>query len=270
MIEVRALWFSYIGENYILKDINITIKEGEFIAILGDNGAGKTTLIKHFNGLLKPKKGSVTVDGIDTKKATVATLSRKVGIVFQYPETMFFSETVKDEIEFALKNFGFDEAMRKKRIQDVLTMLWLKNYEERSPFTLSGGEQRRLALACVLAWDPKYIVMDEPTAGQDRFQREILIDIIKTLRRRGKGVVIVTHDVEFVAELKPRVVVMKDGVIIADGNAEEILSDEGLMEHAGLITPVIAKITKNLKEYSIKTYAINIIDLINVIESRVK
>jgi len=246
MIEVKNLWFSY-DTNLILKNINLTIHEGEFVAIMGDNGAGKTTLIKHFNGLLKPKKGRVLVDGLDTRQYTVARLSKLVGIVFQYPEKMFFCETVKDEIEFALKNFGFDPELRKKKIKNVITMLWLDGLEHRSPFTLSGGEQRRLALACVLAWDPKYIVLDEPTAGQDGFQREILVDIIRNLRLRNKTVVIVTHDVEFVAELKPRVVLMKSGEIIADGAADEVLSNHILMEKAGLIPPTISILSSELK-----------------------
>jgi len=271
MIKIENLWFGYNSNDVVLRGINLTIDESEFVAIMGDNGAGKTTLIKHFNGLLKPKRGRVLIDDMDTRKYTVAELSRKVGIVFQYPEKMFFCETVRDEIEFALKNFGFDDKLRKRRVKDVLAMLWLNGLENRSPFTLSGGEQRRLALACVLAWDPKYIVMDEPTAGQDRFQREVLIDVIRTLRNRGKTVIIVTHDVEFVAELKPRVILMKKGEVIADGDAEKVLSCKPSLEQAGLIPPAIFRVSNRLRDRGLNiSLTINVTDLIRELDSLLK
>jgi energy-coupling factor transport system ATP-binding protein len=266
MILVEDLWFTY-GEDFILKNINLEIGKGEFIAIMGDNGAGKTTLVKHFNGLLKPSKGKVIVDDLDTSKASIYDLSRKVALVFQYPEKMFFSETVWDEVNFALKNFGFDEDYRIHRINKVLALLWLDGLKDRSPFTLSGGEQRRLALACALAWDPDYIVLDEPTAGQDKYQREILTKIIQVLVEQEKSVIIVTHDIEFVAELKPRVVLMYNGEIVADGAAEDILSNEKLLRSSGLYPPSIIDVSRPLFDKGIiKKPIINIHDFIAALE----
>lgn len=250
MIEVRDVWFSYGGEP-VLRGVTLTIKEGEFVAIMGENGAGKTTLIKHFNGLLKPSRGTVIVDGIDTRSATVARLSRIVGIAFQYPEKMFFCNTVWEEVEFGLRNFGWEGEKLRRRVEEVLEMMRLKGLEDRSPFSLSGGEQRRLAIACIVAWDPKYVVLDEPTAGQDWTQRTVLSEVIGRLTKAGKAVVIVTHDVEFVAELKPRVVLMANGKIIADGPAEKVLSDRDLLEEAGLRQPAVARFAERLRQLGI-------------------
>ncbi len=272
MIVVKDLWFKYpYREEYALKGINLEIKEGEFVAIMGDNGAGKTTLIKHLNGLLKPSRGDVYIDNISTKEASIAELSRKVALVFQYPEKMFFNESVAKEIEFGLKNFGFPEIVRRRQINKVLSLLWLDGLEDRSPFMLSGGEQRRLALATVLAWDPKYVVLDEPTAGQDRFNREVLMGIIKMLINQQKTVIIVTHDVEFVAELKPRVIIMCRGKIIADGSAEKILTDAELLDKAGLYPPAIAKLTLELKNLGyINKVMVNLEDILSYLSIAIK
>lgn len=272
MIVIENLWFKYpFKHEYTLKNINLEIQEGEFIAIMGDNGAGKTTLIKHLNGLLKPNKGRVLIDELDTKEASVAELSKKVALVFQYPEKMFFNESVVKEIEFGLKNFNFPENVRKRQINKVISLLWLNNLENRSPFTLSGGEQRRLALAAVLAWDPKYIVLDEPTAGQDRFNREVLIGIINMLLNHGKTVVVVTHDVEFVAELKPRIIVINEGQILADGPADDILTNLKLLYKAGLNPPSISSLTLKLCEKGyLERPLINLKDITAFLDKHVK
>ena len=270
MILVKGLWFKYpSSKSYALKGIDLEIREGEFVAIMGDNGAGKTTLIKHFNGLLKPSKGDVYIDGINTRNSSVAELSKKVAVMFQYPEKMFFCETVYKEVEFGLRNFGFSESKRTERINNLLRKLNLIELRDKSPFLLSGGEQRRLALSCILAWDPKYIVLDEPTAGQDRFNKNILINIIKTLLHEGKTIIIVTHDVEFVAELKPRVVLMNSGKIEADGSADDILTNLDILRKVGLTPPSIVKLTKNLKDHGyISELAVNIEDFLRIVHLR--
>jgi energy-coupling factor transport system ATP-binding protein len=179
---------------------------------MGQNGAGKSTFVKHFNGLLKPTTGTVKVNDVDTKKTSVAALARNVGFVFQNPDHQLFSETVEDEISFALKNFGFEKDVIEKRVDWALNLLSLTQYRKTSPFLLSGGERKRVALASVLAWDPKTLVLDEPTIGQDHEQKEILRQFILQMQTQGKTVVAVTHDVEFVAECNPRVVLMKEGI----------------------------------------------------------
>jgi len=246
MIEVKDIYFTYPTGVEALKGVTLTIKDGEFVAIMGQNGAGKTTLVKNFNGLLRPPKGVALIDGVSTKDVSVAKLARTVGFVFQNPDHQLFSETVEEEIAFALRNFGFDAATVEKRVTWALNLLDLAEYRKASPFMLSGGERKRVALASVLAWDPKVVILDEPTIGQDHRQKENLRQFIVQLNEQGKTVVIVTHDVEFVAECNPRVVLMREGRIIADGEAKRILTDTTLALEASIVPPQIAQIFHGL------------------------
>ena len=242
MIEVQDLHFTYPSGVEALKGISLTIQNGEFVAIMGENGAGKTTMVKHFNGLLKPTRGKVLVDGVETTKVSVATLARKVGFVFQNPDHQLFSETVEEEIAFALKNFGFSSDIIEKRVTWALNLLGLTQYRKTSPFMLSGGERKRVALASVLAWDPKILILDEPTIGQDYQQKEKLRQFILQMKEQGKTVVIVTHDVEFVAECNPRVLLMRGGKIVADGEAGKVLTTPETLNQASIVPPQIAQI----------------------------
>ena len=258
MIEVEDVYFTYPNGVEALKGISLKIKNGEFVAIMGQNGAGKTTLVKHFNGLLKPTKGKVLVDGVETTKVSVATLARKVGFVFQNPDTQLFSETVEDEVAFALKNFGFKENVIKKRVSWALNLLGLTQYRKTSPFMLSGGERKRVALASVLAWNPKILILDEPTIGQDYQQKEKLRQFILQLKAQRKTIIIVTHDVEFVAECNPRVILMREGKIVADGKAREILTTPEILNQASIVPPQIAQIFLQLSDFS---FPKNVIDI---------
>ena len=187
MIEAVDVHFSYPNNVEALKGVSLTVKDGEFIAIMGQNGAGKSTFVKHFNGLLKPSVGTVRVDGIETTKTSVATLARNVGFVFQNPDHQLFSETVEDEIAFALKNFGFHPDVIEQRITWALELLTLTQYRKTSPFLLSGGERKRVALASVLAWDPQMLILDEPTIGQDHEQKEKLRQFIVQMQTQKKN-----------------------------------------------------------------------------------
>ena len=246
IIEVEGVSFAYPSGVQALKDVSLNIRKGEFVAIMGENGAGKTTLVKHFNGLLRPQEGSVTVDGVDVSQVSVAALSRKVGLVFQSPDDQLFSENVESEIAFALNNFGFERDVVEKRVDWALNLLNIEQYRESSPFILSGGERKRVALASVLAWDPAIVVLDEPTIGQDQAQKERLRHFLMQLRTQGKTTIMVTHDVEFVAECRPRIVLMADGGIIADGSTKEVMTDEDAMERASVSPPEITKIFSRL------------------------
>lgn len=242
MIEAKEVHFTYPSGVEVLKGVSLTIKDGEFVAIMGQNGAGKTTLVKHFNGLLKPTKGQVFADGKDVTKTSVASLARNVGFVFQNPDSQLFSETVEEEIAFALKNFGFEQEVTEKRITWALNLLALTQYRKTSPFMLSGGERKRVALASVLAWDPKTLILDEPTIGQDYQQKEKLRQFILQLRTQEKTVIMVTHDVEFVAECNPRVMLMREGRVIADGEARSILTNPEVLTAASIVPPQVAQI----------------------------
>jgi len=248
MIEVQDLYFTYPSGVEALRGISLTINDGEFVAIMGENGAGKTTLVKHFNGLLKPTKGRVLVNGVDTRDVSVAALSRKVGFVFQNPDHQLFSETVKEEIAFALKNFGFSREVIERRVAWALNLLGLTQYEKTSPFMLSGGERKRVALASVLAWDPEILILDEPTIGQDYRQKENLRQFILQMKAQGKTIVVVTHDVEFVAECNPRVLLMRGGKIVADGEARKVLTDLEILNLASIIPPQVTQIFLNLSD----------------------
>jgi energy-coupling factor transport system ATP-binding protein len=260
LIEVDNVYFTYPTEPRVeaLKGVSLRIQDGEFVAIMGQNGAGKTTLVKQFNGLLKPTKGEVKVDSVSTRDISVAQLAKKVGFVFQNPDHQLFSETVEEEVAFALKNFSFDAETLEKRVTWALNLLDLAEYRKTSPFMLSGGERKRVALASVLAWDPKVVILDEPTIGQDHRQKENLRQFIVQLNSQGKTVVTVTHDVEFVAECNPRVILMTQGQIVADGEAKKILTDPELALRASIVPPQITQVFLGLAYLGLPT---NVIDV---------
>ena len=258
MIEVKDVYFTYRSGVEALKGASLTIRNGEFVAIMGQNGAGKTTLVKHFNGLLKPTKGKVFIDEIDTTKVSVAKLARNVGFVFQNPDHQLFCETVEEEIAFALRNFEFKENIVKRRVTWALNLLGLSQYRKTSPFMLSGGERKRVALASVLAWNPKILILDEPTIGQDYQQKEKLRQFILQMKAQRKTIIIVTHDVEFVAECNPRVLLMRDGKIVADGEARQVLTNSEILTQASIVPPQIAQIFQQLTDLGLPK---NVIDV---------
>jgi len=270
VIEVKDLYFTYPTGVEALKGITLTVDDGEFLAIMGQNGAGKTTLVKHFNGLLKPTRGEVVVDGVSTQKVSVAQLARKVGFVFQNPDHQLFCETVEEEVAFALRNFGFEENAIKKRVDWALNLLDVTQYRQTSPFMLSGGERKRVALASILAWDPQVAILDEPTIGQDHQQKDKLRQFIVQLNAQKKTVIVVTHDVEFVAECNPRVVLMTKGKIVAEGLAEEILTNQKLVAQASIVPPQISQIFLGLADLGLPTNVIDVHEarriLLNLLE----
>jgi energy-coupling factor transport system ATP-binding protein len=270
MIEVKDLHFTYPTGLKALRGINIKIVDGEFLAVMGQNGAGKTTLVKHFNGLLKPTKGEVLVNGVSTRDVSVAKLARNVGFVFQNPDHQLFSETVEEEIAFALKNFDFEKAVIEKQVDWALNLLDIFKYRKTSPFMLSGGERKRVALASILAWDPQVIILDEPTIGQDQQQKEKLQQFILQLNAQKKTVVVVTHDVEFVAECNPRVVLMSQGKILAEGIAKKLLTKQKLVEQASIVPPQITQIFLELADLGLPTDIIDVHEATKILLSRLR
>jgi energy-coupling factor transport system ATP-binding protein len=270
MITLKDVHYSYASNIEALKGVSLTINDGDFIAIMGQNGAGKTTVIKHFNGLLKPSSGTVRVNGVETTKTSVAALARNIGFVFQNPDNQLFSETVENEIAFALKNFGLDKETIEKRVTWALDFLSLAQYRKTSPFLLSGGERKRVALASVLAWDPEALVLDEPTIGQDHEQKEKLRHFILQLQAKKKTVVMVTHDVEFVAECNPRVILMRNGKIVVDGTAKNILTNSKLLEESSIVLPQIAQVFTKLSPLGLPTDIIDIDEAKTAILSKTK
>lgn len=249
MITVEDVHFSYGGRE-VLRGVSLTLGQ-EILALVGPNGSGKTTLAKHLNGLLKPTRGRVLVDGMDTREHTVAELSRKVGYVFQNPEHMFFEETVFKEVAFGPKNLGLSEEEVEERVREALRAVGLEGFEERTPYSLSGGEKQRLAIACVLAMRPKYLVLDEPTTGLDWKAERSVVEVIKSLKERGHGILLITHDMDLVLELADRVVLLQGGRKVFDGPVEDFFALN--LEEYGLEKPEVLLLAERLNVGFVRT-----------------
>lgn len=247
LIEFRDVTFVHQNGVKALDGVSLAIEKDEVVSIVGENGAGKTTLVRHINGLLRPTTGSVLLDGTDTRKLSTAQLARRVGIAFQNPDHQLFSDSVENEVSFALKNFGFESAMIKERVDWALQFFGLEQYRRSSPLILSGGEKKRLTLASILAWDPEVVVLDEPTVGQDAIQKEKLSEIIRSLHAAAKTIVVVSHDVEFLWSLQPRVLVMKQGRIVDDGPCARVMLDGAILADARVSQPQLVRVYQDLR-----------------------
>ena len=246
MIEFDSVSFTHQTGTNALDDINLRIKSGEIVAVVGENGAGKTTLIKHINGLLKPTLGRVVVFGTDTKKASIAQLSRRVGIVFQNPDHQLFSESVEDEVAFGLRNFHLGEEDISAKVTSALNDFGLIQYRHTSPMMLSGGEKKRLCVAMIRAWDPDILILDEPTVGQDMIQKDRLSKIVRDMHEQGKTVILVSHDVEFLWSIRPRIIVMTNGRILEDGSSDSVFNNLDVLRKSNVVTPQLVYLSKSL------------------------
>jgi cobalt transport protein ATP-binding subunit len=247
VVEVKSLFFQYADTGPpVLTHVDLSIHRGEIVALVGQNGSGKTTLVKHFNGLLRPLKGEILVDGEPVAKKSVAEMARNVGYVFQNPDHQIFADTVFDEVEFGLKNLGVPEQERKEKVEQVLQQTDLSKYRDVHPTSLSGGEKQRLAIASVLVMDPQILILDEPTTGLDLPSSRSIINLVKTLHSRNHTVVLVTHDMKLVAEMATRIVILKEGEIAADGSPRTIFGDHALLHENFLEEPQITKLSQIL------------------------
>lgn len=251
-ILVNHLTYHYPDGTIALKGINLNIYSGEIVGIMGKNGAGKSTLIKTFNGLLKPTTGTVYIENDEVNNVLMSKLTRKVGIVFQNPDLQLFANTVEDEIKFSLKNLNFSKTELENQIYLTLEKFKLKKFQNRTPFTLSGGEKKRLAIASIMCRNPEIIVFDEPTIGQDAEGVEFIKNLIKEKHAEGKTIIIVTHDIEFAIDNIPRTILMADGLIVADGPTNKILSQDQILNIGSLISPQLIKLSKFLIDLKIK------------------
>ncbi len=197
-----------------LSGINLGIRKGEFVAIVGENGSGKTTLVKHFNRLLSPTSGDVIVNGRNTKNCSIATLARDVGLVFQNPDHMFFADTVREEIAYGVKNLGIENG--DTVIEAALRDAGLEGSADLYPRWLSRGERQRLGIACVVAMQPSVIVLDEPTTGLDGYEALLVISILKKLQENGHTIIIITHNRDIADNCADRIITMENGKILSD------------------------------------------------------
>ena len=248
MIILEDVHFAYDGLYTALQGVTLQIDDGERIAIMGSNGAGKTTLVKHLNGLLRPDSGRVILDGVDTKHYSVAELAHEIGLVMQNPDHQLFLDSVQREIMFSLENLGYQKEEAEERCAQTLASLGLEGFSDRSPFTLSGGERKRVALASVLATAPRVLSLDEPTIGQDARQKENLAIMLSEMNDQGKTVIVVTHDIEFVIENFPRTIAMANGQIVADGSTTSVLSNDAVIEECSLTRPQLTETARHLHD----------------------
>ncbi len=236
-------------ERVALRNINLEIEDGEFVGIIGHTGSGKSTLIQHFNGLLRPTEGRVLINGMDTAGKDLKELRRLVGIVFQYPEHQLFEETVYKDIAFGLRRQELtEEQTREEVLKAVKTVGLNEDILEKSPFELSGGQKRRVAIAGVLVMKPSILILDEPTAGLDPRGRDEIFGFFTEIHRTmGITVILVSHSMEDIARLVDRVIVMNDGTIEMDGRTGDVFSDIEKLESIGLSAPQVAYLMKKLK-----------------------
>ena len=234
-----------------INDVNLKIEKGELVGIIGHTGSGKSTLISHFNGLLKPDSGKVLVDGVDIwkDKETLKKSRFKVGLCFQYPEYQLFEETVYKDIAFGPKNMKLSEAEIKERVMRAAAFTGVKaEHLGKSPFDLSGGEKRRVAIAGVMSMEPEVLIFDEPAAGLDPRGRNALINLIKDYRKQtGSTVIIVSHSMEDIAEMADRVIVMNNSSVAMQGSVDEVYSRGEELRAMGLNVPEITEIFAKLR-----------------------
>lgn len=259
-VEVKNLTHIYmkdtVFEHKALDDINVTIEDGEFIGLIGHTGSGKSTFIQHLNLLLKPTSGNIIVDGVDIteKGVSLKTIRQTIGLVFQYPEHQLFEETVYKDVAFGPQNLGLSQEEIDQRVKDALGFVGL-DYDELkdvSPFELSGGQKRRVAIAGVLAMKPKVLILDEPTAGLDPKGRDEILGEIKKLHEKQKlTVLLVSHSMEDIANLVDRIIVMSKGRMILTDTPRNVFKQPELLQSIGLGVPQVTQLTFDLKKKGI-------------------
>ncbi|MFL5807685.1 MAG: ABC transporter ATP-binding protein [Roseiflexaceae bacterium] len=253
LIRAEHVTYRYSDGTQALSDVSVEVRAGEILAIVGPNGSGKTTLSKHFVGLLKPAAGSVSVFGKPTATTSTRELTRSIGYVFQYPEHQFVKDRVEDEIAFSLQILGCDPAEIRARVQEVLAIFGLEGMEQRHPYSLSGGEKRRLSVATMVIIRPPILLLDEPTFGQDRRNTEKMMDAVFAATAAGdqnhrSSIVLVTHDMKLVARYATRVIAMHQGRVAFDGPPSALFEDRELLTKVNLEDPALYQIIRSLRE----------------------
>ena len=256
-IKIENLTHTYMPktpfEKTALDNINLEIKDGEFLALIGHTGSGKSTLIQHLNGLLEASSGNILVDGVDitSKGVKLSDIRKKIGLVFQYPEYQLFEETIEKDISFGPRNLGLTEEAISEKVKLSMEMVGLdyETYKDLSPFELSGGQKRRVAIAGVIAMEPKTLILDEPTAGLDPKGRDDILAQIKLLHEKyNMTIILVSHSMEDVGKLAERVVVMNKGKIELSGEPKDIFKEIETLESIGLAVPQVTYLMRALKD----------------------
>lgn len=278
-IEIEKLRYVYSPktpfEKVALNDVTFTIEDGDFFGIIGHTGSGKSTLVSHLNALTRVMSGKITVDGVDItpKKIDFKALRSKVGMVFQYPEYQLFADTVEKDVEFGCKNIGIADAECKERVKEAIGLVGLdyEQVKDRSPFELSGGQKRRVALAGVLAMRPKVLVLDEPTAGLDPKGKREIMNLVRDIRKSCPTTVMISHNMDEVAEYCNKIAVMSDGKLYGVFTPNELFGKGELLKSLGLSVPKVTSIANRLADcgFDIDRGIVRADELVKAIENAV-
>lgn len=251
IITIDGLTYEYGNGKKALDNLSLTINKGDYIALIGQNGAGKTTLAKHLNSIFKPTKGTVQVCALDTRDYEPEDLAEHIGYVFQNPDHQIFSSTVYKELEFGLKNKGLSPKEVSERIAEVMELTGISHLKDEHPFSLGKGERQKIAVASILVLKPRILVVDEPTTGQDWAGINVMMDLMDTLHSRGTTIVMVTHDMDVVAQHANRAIVLNQGRIIADGAVADVLADVETLKKSYVYPPQVVELSLKLRQFGL-------------------
>lgn len=248
------------SESVALDDVSFTAEDGQFIGIIGHTGSGKSTLLQHLNGLLKPDEGTVTVGNVDITQSGISMVEirKRIGLVFQYPEYQLFEETVAKDVAFGPKNLGLSETEIEERVKEAIELVGLdyETVKDRSPFELSGGQKRRVAIAGVVAMRPEVLILDEPTAGLDpKAHKDVLNMVEEVHRRTGNITIFVSHNMADIARLSDKILVIHNGKLVTKGSPKEVFSQKETLRSVGLDLPPVTEFTEGLRERGINLSA---------------
>ena len=244
MLKVENISYSYEDGTKALNKINLEVKKGEIVSLLGKNGAGKSTLFLHFNGIYKADEGKIFIEGEELKhdKKSLIKFRQKIGIVFQNPDDQLFAPTVEEDVAFGPLNLGLSQEETQKRVEDSLRKVGMEGFERKAPHHLSGGQKKRVAIAGILSMKPKVMVLDEPTSGLDPNGASAIMKLLYDLNAEGMTIIVSTHDVDLVPMYSDNINVLRKGKILKKGNCREVFSDEQVIEDADLRLPWVGQI----------------------------
>ncbi|MDD2643091.1 MAG: ATP-binding cassette domain-containing protein [Methanobacteriaceae archaeon] len=250
ILETQDLTFTYPDGTQALKNINMSINKGEKVAVMGANGAGKSTLFSHFNGLSQPTSGIVKINGEEMKydKKSLLKIRQKVGVVFQNPDDQLFAPTVQEDVAFGPMNLGLDLNEVDKRVEKSLKMVGMEGFEEKPPHHLSGGQQKRVSIAGIIAMDPELMIIDEPTAGLDPQGVDQVLTILNHLNEKGMTLLVSSHNVELITEFANKIFIVHDGEIINEGSTNDVFSNHEILKKAHLRPPKASEILHKLQK----------------------
>ncbi len=255
IIEIKDLSFSYLEDKPVLSNVNLEIKKGEWVSILGHNGSGKSTLSKLIIGLLKADKGEIVVDGLTLDEETVYEVRRKIGIVFQNPDNQFVGVTVEDDIAFGMENLCFEREEMIKRIDEYATKVNMQDYLKKEPHNLSGGQKQRVAIAGILAMNTDIIIFDEATSMLDPKGRDKIMEYIKEINNEGVTVITITHDMKEAVH-SDKILILKEGEVLAFGKTNDILNDKDTLNSSNLELLLPLKLLYKIEEANINNQEI--------------